>query len=80
MDFQDIIAAKRDGRPNSSAELRFLAEGASDGSLSDEELTAWLHAAFANTLSPKETADLTLAMAESGERLDLADDLKSALS
>lgn len=72
MEFQDIIAAKRDGRPNSSAELRFLSKGAADGSLSDEELTAWLKAAYENTLSAAETADLTLAMAESGERLDLA--------
>ncbi|MCH7945802.1 MAG: thymidine phosphorylase, partial [Armatimonadetes bacterium] len=72
MDFQDIIAAKREGRANSVEELRFLSQGAADGSLSDEELTAWLKAAYQNTLSATETADLTLAMAESGERLDLA--------
>ena len=71
MNLQDIIAAKLDGRANSAEELQFLSRGAADGSLSDEELTAWLHAAFASTLSAQETADLTLAMAGSGERLDL---------
>ena len=71
MDIQEIIAAKEQGRPNTADELRFLAEGAADGSLTDEELTAWLQAAFDNPLSPQETADLTLAMAASGERVDL---------
>lgn len=37
----------------------------------DYQVSAWLMAAFLNPLTPRETADLTLAMARSGERLDL---------
>ncbi len=71
MNFASMIAAKQQGFPHSREEFDFLAAGAADGSLTDEELTQWLRAAFENELSFQETADLTLAMAESGERLDL---------
>ncbi|MCH7903528.1 MAG: thymidine phosphorylase [Armatimonadetes bacterium] len=71
MDVQKISGKRHQGLGNSQKELRFVADGAADGSLSDEELTAWLKAAFDNPLSPEETAQLTLAMAQSGERLDL---------
>ncbi len=71
MDFQPIIAARRDGRGNSQEELRFLANGAGDGSIPDYQLAAWLMAAYLRPLNPEETAWLTLGMAESGERIDL---------
>jgi pyrimidine-nucleoside phosphorylase len=71
MSIIEAIDAKRDGRENSEAELRSLASGAADGSIPDYQLAAWLMAAYLNGLSPRETADLTLAMAASGERLDL---------
>ncbi|HXH60778.1 MAG TPA: thymidine phosphorylase [Fimbriimonadaceae bacterium] len=71
MQIGDLIAQKRDGGTHTAEELAFIANGAADGSLSDADLTSWLHAAFDNPLSPQETADLTLAMAHSGERVDL---------
>ncbi len=71
MDVRALIEAKRDGRAHSSDDLRALARGAADGSIPDYQLAAWLMAAYLRGLSPQETADLTLAMAESGERLDL---------
>jgi len=51
--------------------LRDLARGAADGSLSDEACVAWLRDAYEHPLSLDQTAELTLAMAEFGERLDL---------
>lgn len=71
MDFREIISARRDGGTHTAAELRFLAQGAADETIPDYQLAAWLMAAYLNPLSAHETADLTVAMAESGERLDL---------
>lgn len=71
MTVQEIIAAKRDGRENSAAELEFISRGASDGSIPDYQLSAWLMAVYLNGMTSQETADLTLAMAASGDRLDL---------
>jgi pyrimidine-nucleoside phosphorylase len=72
MDFQSIIARRRDGEKHSQEELIFLAKGAADGSVPDYQLTAWLMAAFLNPLDAEETAWLTLAMADSGDRIDLS--------
>ena len=52
-------------------DLRDLARGAADGSLSDEACVSWLRDAYEHPLSLDQTAELTLAMAEFGERLDL---------
>jgi pyrimidine-nucleoside phosphorylase len=73
MNIQAIIANRRDGRPHSFQELEFLSRGAAKGEIADYQLAAWLMAAYLNPLSPQETAWLTLAMAGSGERLDLSE-------
>lgn len=72
MSFLEIIAARRDGRVHSPADLQVLARGAADGSTPDYQLAAWLMAAVLNPLSHQETVALTLAMADSGERMDLS--------
>lgn len=66
----ELITKRRDGRAHSLDELGFLAHGAATGSIPDYQLAAWLMAAYLNPLSPEETAWLTVAMAESGTRLD----------
>jgi pyrimidine-nucleoside phosphorylase len=71
MDMVSIISKRRDGLRHDRAELVVLAEGAASGSIPDYQLSAWLMAAFLNPLNEEETAWLTLAMAESGERIDL---------
>jgi pyrimidine-nucleoside phosphorylase len=70
--FVDLIAAKRDGKSHTFEELKFLANGAANGSIPDYQLSAWLMAAYLNPLADEETALLTRAMAESGARLDLS--------
>lgn len=72
MNFVSIIERRRDRGTHSFGELEFLARGAADGSIPAYQLSAWLMAAYLNPLSLDETADLTRAMAESGETLDLA--------
>lgn len=70
MNFVEIIARRRDGLASLPGDLPTVAQGAADGSVPDYQLAAWLMAAFLNPLSTQETAELTLAMAQSGEVLD----------
>lgn len=71
MDFRSIIAKRRDGGVHTKEELDFLAKGAATGDIPDYQLAAWLMAAVLKPMTDEETADLTLAMVDSGERLDL---------
>lgn len=71
MTIQDVICARRDGRAHTREELVFLARGAAEGTIPDYQLSAWLMAAFLNPLGEEETAWLTSALADSGERIDL---------
>lgn len=68
---RDLIRTRRDGGTHSRADLDDLARGAADGTVPDYALAAWLMAAYLNPLTKAETTDLTLAMAHSGERVDL---------
>lgn len=70
MNFVEIIARRRDGLASMPGDLAAVAQGAADGSVPDYQLAAWLMAAFLNPLNTQETAELTLAMARSGEVLD----------
>lgn len=67
-----MIARRRDGKVHTRAEFDFLCAGATTGAIPDYQLSAWLMAAVLRPLSLDETAELTMAMAESGERLDLS--------
>lgn len=71
MEFQQIIAARRDALVHSGEQLSYLANGAARGEIPDYQLSAWLMAAVLNPLTFDETVSLTRAMADSGERLDL---------
>ena len=71
MDMQSIIATRRDAKRHLQADLISLANGAAQGTIPDYQLAAWLMAAYLNPLNEQETAWLTMAMAESGARLDL---------
>lgn len=72
MDIAQVIATKRDGRPHSREEIEFLSRAAAGKEPVEEfHLTAWLMATYLNGLNDEETTWLTLAMANSGERLDL---------
>lgn len=72
MRFYDIIKKKRDGFELTKEEIEFFAFGAADGSIPDYQLTAMLMAIFFKGMSKRETADLTLAMANSGDTVDLS--------
>lgn len=69
----DLIIKKRDGGEHSRAELRALIGGIVDESLPDYQLAAWAMAVFFRGMTDAEITELTLAMAESGDSLDLHD-------
>lgn len=73
MNIQEIIAKKRNGKHLNAAELRFIANGAATGSFPDYQLAAWLMAVYLQGMSPQEILELTLAMRDSGDSLDLSD-------
>ncbi|KQL49220.1 thymidine phosphorylase [Brevibacillus choshinensis] len=67
----DIIAKKRDGGELTTEEIQFLVNGYTDGSIPDYQMSAWAMSVFFRGMTPRETGDLTMAMAGSGEQLDL---------
>lgn len=69
----DIILKKRAGEALSTAEIDWLIGGYSDGTIPDYQLAAWAMTVVWRGMDERETADLTLAMARSGEQLDLND-------
>ncbi|NTU19361.1 pyrimidine-nucleoside phosphorylase [Brevibacillus sp. HB1.2] len=68
----DMIAKKRDGGELTTEEIQFLVTGYTDGSIPDYQMSAWAMAVFFRGMTARETGDLTLAMAGSGEQLDLS--------
>ena len=64
----DILRKKRDGGALSEREIQFVARGAAGGTIPDDQLAAWLMAAWIRGLSLDETRSLTLAMRNSGVR------------
>jgi pyrimidine-nucleoside phosphorylase len=72
MRIYDIIHKKKDGYTLTEGEINFVVKGVTDGSLPDYQITALLMAICLKGMNPKETTALTLAMANSGDRLDLS--------
>lgn len=64
-----LIAKKRDGGELAADEIHDLVSGVVDGSLGDAQLGAFLMAVCCNGMTPVETAELTLAMRDSGRVL-----------
>lgn len=67
----EIIEKKRDGKALSREEIRFFITGLTSGAIPDYQVSAWAMAVLLRGMDARETADLTLAMADSGETLDL---------
>ena len=80
----DVIRRKRDGEELTAPEIEFFVDGARRSALAEEgdstsrtwseyQLSAFLMAVYLRGMSTAETAVLTRAMTDSGERLDLSD-------
>ncbi|MBK8616829.1 MAG: thymidine phosphorylase [Anaerolineales bacterium] len=68
----DIIIKKRDKQELTSQEIEFFIKGFTNGEIPDYQASSFAMAVLLNGMTPFETADLTLAMARSGQVLDLS--------
>ncbi|WP_288221293.1 pyrimidine-nucleoside phosphorylase [uncultured Clostridium sp.] len=72
MRMYDIIVKKRKGQELSKEEIDFFVDGFTKGEIPDYQVSALLMAIFFNKMNTKETADLTMAMVNSGDVIDLS--------
>lgn len=72
MHVYDIIMKKRNGKALSKEEISYLVDGFTKGEIPDYQMAAFLMAVYFQGMNPEETTQLTMAMADSGERLDLS--------
>jgi pyrimidine-nucleoside phosphorylase len=68
----DIIIKKRDRSELSQEEIEFFIQGYTKGEIPDYQASALVMAILLNGMTSRETKELTLAMAHSGEVLDLS--------
>lgn len=68
----DIIEKKRDGHELTTAEINFFVKGYTKGDIPDYQASALAMAIFFQDMTDRERADLTRAMVESGDTIDLS--------
>ncbi|WP_069649500.1 pyrimidine-nucleoside phosphorylase [Caloranaerobacter ferrireducens] len=72
MRMYDIIKKKRDGFELTKEEIEFFVEGYTKGDIPDYQISALLMAIFFNKMTKRETVDLTKAMLDSGDKINLS--------
>ena len=73
MNVIDIIKSKRDQKELSTEEINYFVNEYSRGNVPDYQASSLLMAIYLNGMSEKEILDLTMAMAHSGEMVDLSE-------
>src|SRR6266481_7828121 len=71
----ELIRKKRDGNALTTAEINWLVEQYTQDHIPDYQMSAWLMAVYWRGMDARETSDLTLAMAHSGEELYVRDSI-----
>lgn len=69
----DVIRKKRDGQALTTEEIHWFVNAYAQDALPDYQAAAFLMAVYLRGMSRQETVDLTLALAHSGQMLDLSD-------
>ena len=75
----DLIIKKRDGFELSQEEIEFMIQGYTKGEIPDYQISAWLMTILLKGMNEVETKELTMAMAHSGDILDLSKTVEIAL-
>lgn len=73
MNIQEVIAKKRDKQKLNKEEIEFFIKEYTNGSIADYQASALIMAIYINGMDMEETVNLTLAMANSGDILDLSE-------
>lgn len=73
MNIQEIIAKKRDKQKLNKEEIEFFVKEYTNDRIADYQASALLMAIYINGMEEEEIANLTLAMAHSGDILDLSE-------
>ncbi|MEI4708908.1 pyrimidine-nucleoside phosphorylase [Bacillus cereus] len=68
----DLIAKKRDGHALTTEEINFIVEGYTNGDIPDYQVSSLAMAIFFQDMNDQERADLTMAMVNSGDTIDLS--------
>ena len=69
----DLIRKKRDGEELLAEEIEFLIQNYTTGAVPDYQMSAFLMATYYSGMSENEVTSLTVAMLNSGQRLNLSD-------
>ena len=72
MNMYDLIQKKKRGLELTKEEIRYMITEYTNGNIKDYQMSAMLMAICFQDMTPEETVNLTLAMAESGDMLDLS--------
>lgn len=72
MRMYDLIKKKRDGSVLSKEEIDYMIKGYTDGVIPDYQISAMMMAIYFQGMTGEETLALTMAMANSGDLLDLS--------
>ena len=72
MNILEIIEKKRDKKELSKEEIEYFIKGYTNNKIADYQASALIMAMYLNGMTKQETTDLTIAMANSGEKLDLS--------
>ena len=73
MNINEIIKSKRDMKELTTEQIKFFIKEYSNGNIQDYQASSLLMAIYLNGMSEREILDLTIAMAESGDMLDLSE-------
>ncbi|WP_088007920.1 pyrimidine-nucleoside phosphorylase [Indiicoccus explosivorum] len=68
----DLIEKKREGEELTPAEIRYVIEGYTKGDIPDYQMSSFLMAVYFQDMTDAERAELTMAMVESGDQIDLS--------
>ncbi|WNB93655.1 pyrimidine-nucleoside phosphorylase [Bacillus sp. NEB1478] len=68
----DLIQKKRDGKELTKEEINYIIKNYTNGDIPDYQMSAFAMAVYFKDMSTEERANLTMAMVESGDQIDLS--------